>query len=153
MSTLLRVKCLTVPGLLKLRWLRIKLVFGTITLTKFNHSASKSIDDPREVRLIKLCRYRLKDVDGRVMEVDLREMALTAEFFEGVANSVHHSIKLLRRQISRHRSCDASCQIRQFGLHVEGYNHHFASFWRAGLPTDLLCSVLWRQAIVAPLLD
>jgi hypothetical protein len=55
--------CAFWSGLLKPPWLRIRLRFGLIMLTKPNHGPSKPVDDPGEVRLTKLYPYRLKDIE------------------------------------------------------------------------------------------
>src|SRR5258707_13165753 len=59
--------------------------------------------------------------------------ALSAELFEGVPNFAELSIKLFLRQFNRFWSYDALCQIRHFGLHVEGCIHHFRSLPMCGL--------------------
>src|SRR5258707_5048177 len=127
------LKCLPLFSLLKPPWLHLRLRFGLITLTKPSHGPSKPIDDPREVHLTKLRPQRLKDIDGHVIEVDACPSALAVELFEGVANLVHRSIKLFLRQLNRYWPYDALCQIRHFGLHVEGCIHHFRSLPMCGL--------------------
>jgi hypothetical protein len=118
--SLLQVRCLTASGR---PWLRIGLRFGLITLTKPNHSSSKPIDDPREVRLTKLRSYRFKDILRHVFEIDIRRRAFGAELFQDVANSAYRGIKILLSQFSRYRSYDALCQIRHFSWHIEGCIH------------------------------
>src|SRR6266446_2319149 len=142
-------------SLLKPPWLRIKLHFGPATLTKPNHGPSKPVGDPREVRLTKLCPYRLKDIEGHIFEVVMCGRALSAELFEGVANFAQRIIKLFLRQFNRYWPYDALCQIRHFGLQVEGCIHHFRSLPMCGLlPYPVLIrlalTVLWLPALPAP---
>jgi len=123
---LLQVKCLILSGLLTRPWLRIRLDFCLLTLTKPNHGPSKTVDDPREVRLTDLRSYWLKDIGGGVFEVDISRSVLSPELFEGVANLAHRGIKLFLRQSSRYWSNNALCQIRYFVSHVERWIHHYA---------------------------
>src|SRR5262249_12303991 len=88
--------------------------------------------------------YGLKDIENHVFEVDMRGRALSAELFEGVANFAQHSTKLSLGQFNRYWLYDALCQIRHFGLHVEGCIDHFRSLLMCGL---LPCPVLIRLAL------
>jgi membrane-bound lytic murein transglycosylase B len=105
-------------SLLKPPWLCIRLRFGLITLTKPDHCPSKPVDDPREVRLTKLCSYGLKDIQGHVFEVDMCDRALSAELFEDIANFAQHRIKLSLGQINRYWPYDALCQIEYASTRV-----------------------------------
>jgi hypothetical protein len=81
---------------------------------KPNHSPSKPIDDPREVRLTKFRPYRFKDILRHGFEIDIRRRAFGAELFQDLANLAYRGIKILLSQFSRYRPYDALCQIRHF---------------------------------------
>src|SRR5258708_15683429 len=105
------MKCLMLSGLLKRPWLRAKVRFGLVTLTKPDHSPSKTIDDPCEVRLAKIRPHGLKDIHGNVFEIDICPSALAVALFEGAANLAHRSIKLFPRHLIRYWPYAALCPI------------------------------------------
>src|SRR5258708_5169994 len=140
------MKCLMLSGLLKRPWLRAKVRFGLVTLTKPDHSTSKPIDDPCEVRLAKSRPHGLKDIHGHVFEVDFCAGARAVELFEGVANLAHRSIKLFLRHFGCYWPYDPPSQIRHFGLQIEGCIHFVRSLPMCGM---LPSPVLIRLALTA----
>jgi hypothetical protein len=104
--------------------------FEIVSLTKPNHRPSEPIDDPREDRLTKLRLHGPKDSDGRGFEILISHNALGVELCKSAANLVHNSVKLFLRQFDRYWLNNAVCQIRYFGLHIEGRTHH-------SLPADV----------------